>query len=481
LSLTETQKKEIRKDYPYCYVCKELGVPFSELTGYEGPQIQFDHWLAAGLVGNAQADLQANQRPIHAAPGGKSPLADGWEDSTVRNCHAGKTDRFTGAEWCEYIRINRLARQTRYSDDLLDGRNQKDAGYDVDIQWDEEKQQVRFQGATYPLMIQQVGTDKEQWKSFSTVIPPRFLWTDVEVQPRPVRSERLAEFAWHLRDNPLLTPILCRWSGGRLLVFDGNHRLCAFILARKDHPVPVTVFDGPVPERFLSVASEAHDTLTQLKYQYSEKALKYSALSVQELEKAQEQYGSLASEELAWYGMSRQQSKLRILGRITDRLDEEGGWRMTWASKGLTDQSWNRFLEQYAMPSPERAPFQEEDYLREEEFRNLAFLCRAFDEELFSNLPKAKDSLKTKWWKRSHAVFGRALQQVVKIKLGLPNLPPYPAYTPEWDEYIHTQVRLMVNRWRESPVWREPTTANNEADIDKQLLAQNFTESYLMS
>jgi hypothetical protein len=330
-------------------------------------------------------------------------------------------------------------------------------------------------------MVQRVGTSGEEWKSFSTVVPPKLLWRDEAVQSRSASAERLAKFAWHLRSNPLLTPILCRWSQNRLKVFDGNHRLCAFILARKDHAVPVTIFDGPDPERFLSVAAEAHDSLTQLKYQYTDKALKFSALTEKELLKAQEKFGDQASEEIAWRGKQQAEVAVRIIGRLSKALDDQGGWRVKWREKGLTDPSWNQFLQTYAKVSPESAAFGSDGYLREDELINLTRLCEAFDEELFDRLPEGQASLKTKWWKRSHARFAIALAQVVKYSLKLPNMPARPAYTKPWSKYIVSQLRKGVVNWRESPAWREDTTANNEADIDELLTDRGFTEAALLS
>jgi hypothetical protein len=481
MALTAGQKAAIRKSHPSCYVCEALGVPNSDFAGYEQTAVHYDHWLAQGLVGDKQADLDANIRPIHAASDGADPLQKNWDRAGRRNCHRGKSHKYTGQEWCDYIRIYRLATETNYSDDLMANRNRKDPAYDVSIKWDAKKQTVEFRGGIYPLMLQQVGPNKEEWQSFSTLVPPTLLWTDEAVQSREAETKRLAEFAWHLRSNPLLTTILCRWADGRLKVFDGNHRLCAYILARGNDPVPVTIFDGPNPSRFLSVAADAHDQLTQLKYQYTDKALKFSALYKDELIQAQKEYGANASEELAWHGLSRSSVQVRILGRLTSNLDDAGGWRLKWRALGLTDPSWNEFVRTYARVSPETEPFESPFYLREAEVDNLITLCTCFDEELFERHPEASASYKTKWWKLGHARFAKALGQVVKHSMKLPNTPEFPAYTPVWSDYILGVVRQGVVNWRESPAWRGPTTANNEPDVSRTLTERGFTEAALIA
>ncbi|MCL4242948.1 MAG: ParB N-terminal domain-containing protein [Dehalococcoidia bacterium] len=483
MTLTSAEKKAQRALHPNCYLCQALGVPFSELAGYEDRHIQYDHWLPQGRIGGSQADLVANQLPMHAHPQGLGPLEPGWAQATKRNCHRGKGNKFTGQEWTEYVTICQRVAKTDYSDDLMSDRNQADSAYDVEISWNQASGEATMLGKTYPLMLQRVGNSGEEWLSFSTVLPPTLLWRDLEVQSRGADHERLAKLAWHLKSNPLLSPILCRWAERRLYVFDGNHRLCAFILARQDHPVPVVIFDGPDPKRFLEVAAEAHESLTQMKYQFTEKALKFSALNEQELAEAEDKYGEAASEALAWKGLRPTDVKLRIAGRLSGRLDGLGGWRLKWKALGVTDPSWNEFISTYARLSAETAPFVSDMYLREEEFENLSDLCRIFDEELFDQLdscPEVKASLKTKWWKRAHHRFSTRLGQVVKDNLELGNTPPAPAYTPRWNDYVRSRVRLGVENWRESPAWREATAANNEFDIDNLLTARGFTEAYLI-
>ena len=265
--------------------------------------------------------------------------------------------------------INRKAWATRYADDLIERKK----GATATVSWNDAAQTATFLGRTYPTMVQQVGPEGERWRSFSTLVRPSLLWTDQEVQPRQADPKRLAELAWHLRTYPLLSPILARWSPAqkKLLVFDGNHRLSAYIIARGDHPIPVTVFDGPDPLQFLAVAVEAHDNLTQLKYQYSDKALKYSALTANELQQAVERWGKAASEELAWTGMRGPDVRMRILGATSRHLQDAGGWRTRWFEAGLSDASWNRFLEEYAKTTAESEVFESPKYLRASERENL--------------------------------------------------------------------------------------------------------------
>lgn len=478
------EKRKLRAAYPNCYVCEELQLEHAGFEGYDDRQVQFDHGFAQGLVGAAQADLLANLRPIHAAAGAATMADADWETAVLRNCHAGKSDVYTGPQWVERVRVQRLAMKTRYSDDLFEG--ERGAGSLSSIKWSESDDTADFMGRAYPVMIQKVGTEAQPWRSFSTLVPPKMLWTDQEVQPREANTKRLADFAWHLKSNPLLSPILARWSPGqrKILVFDGNHRLSAYIMARGDAPVPVTIFDGPDPLAYLAVAVEAHDTLTQLKYQYSDKALKYSALTANELHEAAEKWGAEATEELAWQGMSKAQVQLRVVGALSKYLEDAGGYRSKWLAAGLTDPSWNRFIEQYARTTAESAAFDSPRYWREAERENLSDLCHVFDEELFDRLgdsrfPNARASLKTKWWKRAHAKFGQALGQAIMDNMQLEDRPRYPAYGPRWTDWVRNTARKMVINWLRSPAWNSDTTANNESDIDEMLSERQFTERYL--
>jgi hypothetical protein len=267
------------------------------------------------------------------------------------------------------------------------------------------------------------------------------------------------------------------------LVFDGNHRLCAFVIAREKHPVPVVIFRGPEPEKFLEVVAEAHDKLTQKKYQYTDKAVKYSGVSETELQAAVAKYQSQASEQKAWEGKSSADVKVRLIGRATQAFEaQKKQWRHEWRKLGLTDQSFVWMIEYYSRIDAVSEPFDSEEYLRPAELGNLVTLFAIFDEELFQKLsaqPSAKASLKTKWWKLAHKRLRMQLSQVIKANMQLGNTPDKPAYSPEWTDYITSQLRSAVIAWRKSPVWVGDTTANNEPDVDAALMKGGFTESYL--
>lgn len=486
MALKADEKKQLREQYPKCYVCEHLGAAHAGFEGYGDIQIQFDHGFAQGLVGGAQADLIANLRPIHAAAGYPSPPDKEWDKSALRNCHAGKGNRYTGPEWSERVRIQRVAMRTLLSDNLINPIRPKGAA--ANITWDDSKGVATFMDMSYPMMVQRVGQDHRPWRSFSTLVPPTLLWTDDEVQPRDADPNRLTDLAWHLRTNPLLSPILARWSPEqrKIKVFDGNHRLSAYLIARgKEASVPVTIFDGPDPLAFLEVAVEAHDNLTQLKYQYSAKALKYSALTATELHEATEKWGVQASEEKAWSGLTTADVRLRTIGTLSRHLQEAGGWRTKWIKEHrLSDQSWNRFIETYAKTGAESLPFEDPRYFRAAERQNMEMLCKILDEELLSRLgdsrfPNARSSLKTKWWKRAHVKLANAIGQVAMDNMELDNQPRQPAYCPVWSEHVKNAVRQMAINWLQSPAWNADTTANSEALIDQQLGERQFTEKYL--
>lgn len=487
--MKKSDKAAQLKKHPKCYVCEGLGLTRSTFAGYERySEIQFDHWKPKGLVGGNQADLVSNQWPVHAHPDGSCYLDDDFETSARRNCHKGKGNWFaSGQEWVEAVQIYRRARKIRYADELLPTRKKSDPDFRVSIDWDAADGQVEFEGDLFPMMTQRtvVGTEEYVWRSFSTVVPPTLLWTDHEVQSRAADVDRVFALAVHLRASPLLTPILCRYADNRLYVFDGNHRLTAFLLARPNQPVPVTIFQGPDPEQFLEVVEKAHDELTQQKYQYTAKALKFSALSDGEIQIAVEKFGDEASEQLAWEGITLGKAKLRVAGKLTRELEQSGGWHTRWLRSGLADKSWHDFLGFYASLTPEDAPFSSKEYYRDNELENLKTLCRLFDEELFERLstePSAAASLKTKWWLAAHSTFATRAAQLVGDALDLPDTPKKAAYVPKkWTTAIEKKLRMAVKRWAESPAWRAKTTANNHPEVVAHLRKHGFTERYLTS
>jgi hypothetical protein len=482
MGLSKTQKNSQLKAHSKCYVCAALNLPNAGFGGYGDDEIQYDHYRARSLVGDKQADLVQNQWPIHAAKDGDTYQSDDYAKSHKRNCHAGKGNKFTGEEWGDFVTVYRKCLTTEYSDDLYPTRKVNDKKFLVTIDWDIAKQQAEFDGIKYPIMEQPLSKNN-QWYSFSTVVHPSRLWVDRDVQSRPADKKRMAELAWHLRNKPLLSPILCRYADNKLLVFDGNHRLCAFVIARQNHAVPVVIFRGPEPDKFLEVVAEAHDKLTQKKYQYTDKAVKYSGMSEGELQTAVAKYGALASEQKAWEGLASTDVKVRLIGRVVQSFENsKKTWRHDWKKVGLSDPSFVWMIEYYSKIDAVSDPFDSDNYLRPAELENLVTLFSIFDEELFQKLSsqqKAKASLKTKWWKLAHKRLRTQLSHVIKNSMKLDNTPEKPAYSPEWDKYIKSQLRSAVIAWRNSPVWAGDTTANNEPDVDAALQKGGFTEAYL--
>jgi hypothetical protein len=484
MGLTKTEKESQRKIHPKCYVCDALNLPNAGFGGYGDDEIQYDHHRAKSLVGDKQADLVANQWPIHASKDGDTYESPKYPKSHKRNCHAGKGNKFTGEEWVDFVTIYRKCLVTEYSDDLFQARKARDTKFNVHIEWHLDKGLAEFGDNKYPIMEQTLA-ENNTWYSFSTLVHPSLLWVDRDVQSRPADKKRMAELAWHLRNKPLLSPILCRYADDKLLVFDGNHRLCAFVIARENHPIPVVIFRGPEPDKFLEVVAEAHDKLTQKKYQYTDKAVKYSGLTEGELQAAVTKYGALASEQKAWEGLPAASVKVRLIGRVVDSFESKNKtWRHDWKKAGLSDPSFVWMIEYYSRIDALPEPFDSEDYHRAAELENLVTLFAIFDEELFQKLSghqKAKASLKTKWWKLAHKRLRTQLSQVIKNSMKLQNTPEKPAYAPEWDKYIEGQLRTAVVAWRNSPVWAGDTTANNEPDVDAALLKGGFTEAYLFT
>lgn len=477
MALTTKRKEEKIKEIGTCYVCQQLGYRHASLSGYELKHIQFDHWKAKSLVGDSQENMDANQLPIHAYPGGDDFRSPNYEHSTRRNCHKGKGNAYSGEEWVERIRIYRKVQELKFSDDLFPGRVFGNAAYDVKIDWQDDK--AVYDGTDYPVMVQQF--EKDTWKSFSMIVKPELLWKDPEVQTREANREKVMDMAWHLRKLPLLSPILCRYADNRLFVFDGNHRLSAFVLARNNQAVPVTIFEGPNSKVFLDVVALAHDKFTQTRYQYTEKALKYSGIAEDELEAVRHKYGKDASEELAWKGLRNQEAQDRIYGNIVTRLTEAKDYRTRWKEKGLVDNSWVFFIHLYTNMRPVRDPFDSEAYLREEEIANLIALCDAFDEEIFEVVPEhvVSKSLKTKYWKQANKIFAAGLKNQITAALALPRTPEAAAYCKRWDDNVKVIVRKALGKWRDNPIWRGDARQNNEADIDRELDQNDFTDILL--
>jgi hypothetical protein len=294
---TKKQKEELLKKWTSCYVCDSLNLPDAGFAGYSlaTRDIQFDHWKPVAVTGDDQAAMLANLRPIHADPDAPAPSDPGWATSARRNCHKGKTNRYDGQEWVDVVRVLQQVHGTAFIEDLLPER---DFDADPDAYTfppiDFSGQTATFNGRD--VEVQSQSLNGKTWRSIATSVSPHILWTDHEAQPRKANTKRLREVAEDLLKHPLLSPIHCRRADdGRLVVSDGNHRLCGFQIVRPNARIPVVIWDVPSVTELFDVLASAHDKLTQQKYQFSEKALKYSAVARDELDVATEKYGAEAS------------------------------------------------------------------------------------------------------------------------------------------------------------------------------------------
>lgn len=483
---SKKQKEALLAKWPECYVCKGLDLPDSSFAGYSlaGKDIEFDHWQAASLVGDDQGALLQNLRPIHAASEAPSPEDPEWAQSSRRNCHKGKGNKYDGQQWVTVAKIIHRLQSIRFIEDLIPDRpfDKEPDRFTVDI--DFSKDEVQFQKQVLPVQSQRVAG--KDWRYISTTVSAHLLWTDHGAQPRKANTKRLREVAEDLLVHPLLTPVVCRvGEDGRILVSDGNHRLCGFYLVRPNDKIPVTIWDIPTVPDLLDVLASAHDKLTQQKYQFTDKALKYSGLAQEELDAATAKYGQKASEKLAWQGMTSADVRVRIQGQVDKQL-QEFKFREKWMQAGLTDGSWKFFLGHYCKMTAVDKPFDDPEYYREAEAENITRLCEIFDEELIDYILKEPhsglaDSLKTKWWAEGHRQFSGALGSSVRDILALPQVPERLAYTNVWTDSVLTRMRSAAVKWRKSPLWRPGVdrTANNEPQVKTAMFSEGFSERYL--
>lgn len=482
-SPSKAQKEALLNKHPECYVCKALGLKDASFAGYGAADIQYDHWKPIGLVGDDQNALLANIRPIHADSDAPSPEDPAYPKSSRRNCHKGKGNKYDGERWVTVAKIISKLDQVRFIEDLIPERSFEDEPSQFQVTVDFETGETSFTEQSLPVQTQTVAG--REWRYVSTMVSPHMLWTDEEAQPRKANTKRLREVAEDLLDHPLLTPIICRVSAdGRLVVSDGNHRLCGFYLVRPNDAVPVTIWDIPTVTDLLDTLASAHDKLTQQKYQFTDKALKYSGLAEDELNEATKKYGDLASEKLAWQGMTGADVRVRVQGTIDKHL-AEGGFRDAWIKAGLTDGSWKFFLGAYCFLGALDRPFDDPSYHRDAEAQNIWDLCEIIDQELITHIPKKpglEDSLKTKWWAEGHKQLLGALRPSVRDILGLKEAPEKICYTKAWDGTVRSRIRTSMVKWRESPVWRPDVvrTANNEPDVKAVMFANDFSESYFL-
>ncbi|MCL6086786.1 MAG: hypothetical protein M1475_00070 [Actinobacteria bacterium] len=125
---------------------------------------------------------------------------------------------------------------------------------------------------------------------FYIVLPVEYIHNDEELQPRPLEIDRLWNLYRHLLVNSQLTPSVCRLTGNKIFLFDGQHKAAAQIWAGRKE-IECKVYVEPNIRLLKETNLVAHDRLRQMPFFTSVLINKWASIFAEEWKKYMAQKG----------------------------------------------------------------------------------------------------------------------------------------------------------------------------------------------
>jgi hypothetical protein len=250
---------------------------------------------------------------------------------------------------------------------------------------------VRFNGQTLPL-YRCSNTDALY---FYHLIPTKHIEKDADVQPRPLDKQKIIALGRHLQTNFQLTSAVCRLVGGRLLLFDGQHKAAAQILWNGAEAIDCKVV---VAERAMvdRVIEHAHGPLRQMQFKSSELGKKLRAQYRQHIDNWRAGHPGEEPSERAilkdQLGHTQPQMRNDIARYIAESVKERTDLGVYISAKRrsecpMTDKMFEELLKRFVRVDPLEVPMESDQDFRQEELDNLLFLLGRIRQESLEHWP----------------------------------------------------------------------------------------------
>ena len=471
--LTPEEKKQLRKQWPNCYICEE------SFEGYEEPEIEYDH-IYAYATGYPQ-DLEYFA-PVHAS---KQP--------DKRNCHKDKGVK-SPIEYKEEIRIKSLLSKVKELKHLCSSAKP------VSFSMDTKEMTATLNGQRINLYKQIIrGKD---WYYFYHELPPQNIESDDEIQLRPVDS-RITGLVFHLRACPQLLPSLARLDThtNKIKVFDGQHKAIAQIIGNSQERLPFLVFIDPDVNWLRNTVLEAHTKFVQQRYQPSHIDQKLADVYQARIETFQGGNPHKPYSERDIIGSETTSKRRQFLEAcIIEGLGSKTQMAESLIAKVVKEQrarpflysSLKRFARRFARLEPIEYPTGHPDNHREDELNNVAQILESIRLETLEDkwnpdTPESEEHKLARNFYYDHTVriwldileesISFALSQLAGKKLDRPI-----CYRPEFSQEEKNRIASIVNRLFSHGLWLNPAnrvTLSSSFDSDIRELFRNQGLDYI--
>jgi len=322
---------------------------------------------------------------IPFAEGGKSEAAN---IGAVCKKHNREKGTLSLSEYRDRLHLRQFfeGAKKRRLDDLLDQRLKPgNWGQPFRTEVRDERITLYLDGHEADLPLAECPATGELY--FFATLPVALLANDIDLQPRPLESDRVWELYRHLRTHTQLAPAVCRLVGEKLLLFDGQHKAAAQVWAGR-HAVDCKVYLEPDIRRLKETNLSAHDKLRQMPFYTSTLLEKYADMASEDWEAFLQNAGPKT--EAAFVDFMRNRAQLTSAeaikrvrsviyrdiiehgdNRFRDYITEENRGRSNPITYGRLEKT---FFAEFVAPPPLNDEFETEAYHRDEERANVVRL-----------------------------------------------------------------------------------------------------------
>lgn len=355
------------------------------------------------------------------------------------------------------------------------------------------------------------------WNYFYGTLPISVLNSDddedekIGLQPRYLISDKVFEMFRHFQNHPVLQPSICRINNGKILVFDGQHKIAALLWGGR-RTFECKVYLDPDPRLLNKTNISAHDKFCQTRFYSSIMVAKLGSQFGREFEDYKSYEEDAVKSEAGFVHYLKEKEQLTS-GEVNKRfksflfdsvLNDENNRLFRLVSKSnrsstdypiTIDMLQKSLFSVFLYSEPVEDDMTTEKYKRDQEVQNVIRLCNILDEEAFCNWDGSRpitdlnqNKLNRLLRSKSIMAWSELYHDAICAKLNIfdtdqRKMPFYQVINEDQFE----QIRLITRRLIGWNVWESPTDgeidrvlADNKSEVKKHFREKGLTAGYLM-
>lgn len=383
------------------------------------------------------------------------------------------------------------------------------------IESNEDYVEIEIDNKRKKFALYQCPTTK--WKYFYGNLPISVLNSDddedneIGLQPRYLIFDKVFELFRHFQKHPVLQPSICRINKGKILVFDGQHKIAALLWGGRKN-FECKVYLDPDPRLLNKTNISAHDKFCQTRFYSSIMVAKLGSQFGREFEDYKNYEDDAIKSESGFVNYLKEKEQLTA-GEVNKRfrsflydsvINDENNKLSRLVSKSnrssadypiTIDMLQKSLFSVFLYTEPVEDDMTTEKYKRDQEIQNLIRLCNVLDEEAFfkwdGSRPKSdllQNKLNRMLRSKSMMSWSELYHDAVCAKLNILDsdqrkMPFYQNLTDEQFEQIRAITRRLIgwNMWEsppDSPIDR--ILADNKNEVKKFFREKGLTAGYLL-